>query len=47
LRAGRDISERDTPSTEPVIMVNETLARTLWPGEDTLGKIMRVNGIGA
>jgi predicted permease len=44
LRAGRDISERDTPSTEPVIMINETLARTLWPGEDALGKIMRVNG---
>jgi predicted permease len=44
VRAGRDISERDTPSTEPVIMINETLARTLWPGEDALGKIMRVNG---
>jgi predicted permease len=44
LRAGRDISERDTPSSEPVIMINETLARTLWPGEDALGKIMRVNG---
>jgi predicted permease len=44
LRAGRDISERDTPSTEPVIMVNETMARTLWAGEDALGKIMKVNG---
>jgi len=44
LRAGRDISERDTPSTEQVIMINETLARTLWPGQDALGKIMRVAG---
>jgi predicted permease len=44
LRAGRDISERDTPSSEQVILVNETMARTLFPGQDALGKIMRVNG---
>jgi predicted permease len=44
LRAGRDISERDTPATDPVIMINETMARTLWPGEDALGKVMKVNG---
>src|SRR5258708_6070513 len=44
VRAGRDISERDTPSTEPVILINETMARTLFPGEDALGKIMKVNG---
>jgi predicted permease len=44
LRAGRDLSERDVPSSEPVIVVNETLARTLWPGESALGKIMKVNG---
>jgi predicted permease len=40
LRAGRDISERDTASSEPVIMINETMARTLWPGQDPLGKII-------
>ncbi len=44
LRSGRDLSPQDTPATEPVIMVNETLARTLWPGENAIGKIMRVNG---
>jgi predicted permease len=44
LRAGRDFTERDTPSSEPVILVNETLARTLWPGESAIDKIMRVNG---
>ena len=38
LKAGRDISERDTPSSEPVIMINETMARTLWPGQDPIGK---------
>lgn len=40
LRAGRDISERDTGSSEPVIMINETMARTLWPGQDPIGKII-------
>jgi predicted permease len=38
LRAGRDISASDTPTTEPVIMINETMARTLWPGQDPIGK---------
>ncbi len=37
---GRDISPADARSTEPVIMINETLARTLWPGEDPIGKII-------
>ena len=39
LRAGRDISPSDTPTTEPVIVINETMARTLWPGEDPIGKV--------
>jgi putative ABC transport system permease protein len=38
LRAGRDISASDTPSTEPVIMINETMARNLWPSQDPIGK---------
>jgi predicted permease len=38
LRAGRDITPGDTPTTEPVIIVNETMARALWPGEDPIGK---------
>jgi predicted permease len=43
LRAGRDLSERDTPSTELVIMVNETMARMLWPGQNALGQIVRAD----
>jgi len=38
LRAGRDISPSDTPTTEPVIMINDTMARALWPGQDPIGK---------
>lgn len=40
LKAGRNISPRDTPTTEQVILVNETLARKLWPGQDPLGRLM-------
>ena len=38
---GRDINAGDTPLTEPVILVNQTAARTLWPGETAIGKIVR------
>jgi predicted permease len=38
LRAGREISASDTATSEPVIVVNETLARALWPGQDPIGK---------
>jgi predicted permease len=40
LRAGRDLTERDTKGSLPVIILNETLARNLWPGEDPIGKIV-------
>ncbi len=43
LRAGRDLSGRDTPSTELVIMVNETMARRLWPGQNAIGQIVRAD----
>ena len=41
---GRDISERDVPASEPVIVINQTLARTLWPGQSAIGQIMRACG---
>jgi predicted permease len=37
---GRDISERDTKGALPVIVINQTLARNLWPGQDPLGRIV-------
>jgi predicted permease len=43
LVAGRDFSPSDTPSSEPVIIINETLARRLWPGENPLGRIVRTD----
>jgi predicted permease len=44
LRSGRDLSEEDGPGKEPVIMINETMARTLFPAGDALGKIIRACG---
>src|SRR4051812_1728520 len=40
LKAGRDISEHDTATSEPVIVINETFARALWPGQDAIGKFV-------
>ncbi len=44
LQAGRGFTERDRASSEPVVIVNETLARTLWPGLDPVGQIMTQDG---
>ena len=44
LKAGREFSQSDRESSEPVVMVNETLARTLWPGQDAVGKIVTQDG---
>ena len=44
LQAGRKFTQRDRASSEPVAMVNETLARTLWPGQDAVGKVVTQDG---
>jgi len=44
LRSGRDLEERDAPGGDPVMLINETMARTLFPGEEPLGKIIRACG---
>jgi len=38
LRAGRDFTAQDSTATKPVIIVNETLARVLWPGQNPIGQ---------
>jgi predicted permease len=40
LREGRDLDERDGPGADPVMLINETMARTLFPGDTAIGKIM-------
>jgi len=43
LKAGRDFTERDTKGSLNVIIINETLAKNLWPGENPIGKIVRAD----
>jgi predicted permease len=40
LVAGRDFTDRDDRGSRPVIIINETLARSIWPGEDALGRVL-------
>jgi len=44
IRQGRVFSELDRQDTEPVALVDETLARQYWPNESPLGKHIRRGG---
>ncbi|MGH9632623.1 MAG: ADOP family duplicated permease [Bryobacteraceae bacterium] len=44
LLRGRDFTERDTPSSELVVILNQTMARMLWPGENPIGKRIAQDG---
>ncbi|MEP6778514.1 MAG: ADOP family duplicated permease [Gemmatimonadaceae bacterium] len=39
---GRDFNEADSETSEPVIVVDENLAKNLWPNEDALTKCLIV-----
>jgi putative ABC transport system permease protein len=41
LVAGRLFDARDTPTSPAVTVVNETLAKRLWPGESPIGKSIK------
>ncbi|HLK66910.1 MAG TPA: ABC transporter permease [Bryobacteraceae bacterium] len=38
LLQGRLFTERDTADVSPVVVINETMAKRYWPGEDPIGK---------
>lgn len=40
---GRAIDEGDRHDTQPVAMVNETMARRFWPGGDPVGRTVRAD----
>jgi predicted permease len=44
LRMGRGFTERDRASSERVVVVNETFARTLWPGQNPLNQRITTDG---
>ena len=41
--AGRDLTPSDNTRGAAVIVVNQTLARSLWPGENAIGKMMNAD----
>jgi predicted permease len=43
LKAGRDVRSSDTRDGEPIVLVNEQLAREIWPGQDPIGKRLKLD----
>jgi putative ABC transport system permease protein len=44
LRAGRFFDERDNAAGEKTVIINESLARALWPDRDAIGQVITQNG---
>ena len=44
MKAGRGFTSDDHPSSELVVIINESLARALWPNDDPLGQVLRASG---
>ncbi len=44
LRSGRLLEDRDIESSQPVVVVNEFLAKLHWPGQDAVGKRLKLSG---
>jgi putative ABC transport system permease protein len=45
LRQGRFFDDHDDAQSQPVTIINETMARQYWPGESALGKRFKVGSI--
>jgi len=45
LLRGRDITPADTATAPQVLLIGETTARRMWPGEDPIGKRVRLGGV--
>ncbi len=44
IESGRPFDRRDSADSTPVAVVNETLARRLWPGRDPIGQVLVEDG---
>jgi predicted permease len=40
VRRGRDFDQRDTPTSQAVVIVDQALADLFWPGQDPIGRRM-------
>jgi predicted permease len=45
LLKGRDISWEDLANNQAVVILNETVAKKLWPGQDPIGRIAIAGGV--
>jgi predicted permease len=45
LRQGRFLDDRDDAQAQPVAIINETMARQFWPGENALGKRFKLGSV--
>jgi putative ABC transport system permease protein len=41
---GRVFTDFDTPTSEPIAIVSESLANKYWPGQDPIGKRLKIGG---
>jgi predicted permease len=44
LIAGRDFTDADNESTQPVVIVNQAFVNRYWPGQDAIGKRVQIAG---
>ncbi|HEY2546564.1 MAG TPA: ABC transporter permease [Candidatus Acidoferrum sp.] len=44
LEEGRLLEDRDVESSQPVVVINEFLAKRHWPGQDPVGKRLKLSG---
>ncbi|MGC9994586.1 MAG: ABC transporter permease [Terriglobia bacterium] len=42
LKEGREFSDFDRPSTAPVVIINDAMARRFWPRQDPVGKALQI-----
>jgi putative ABC transport system permease protein len=40
---GRSLTEADRAGSQPIMLVSEAMAKTLWPGQDAIGQCLRVS----
>jgi putative ABC transport system permease protein len=45
VRAGRDFTARDDAKSQPVVIINDALARRLWPGQNPIGRSVETSGV--
>src|SRR5262249_20682341 len=47
IQSGRSFTEFDRAESQPVLIVNEEFGRTYWPGQDPVGRRVRLDAPGS